>query len=80
MYQTKNKFKKGYKHTFNMIKKINGELAMNIKETAETLKEYFDKLLNSDEPKQLLKIENRHNNEIKVEELTIEKIKSQWEI
>ena len=38
MYQTVNKFKKGYHHTFNMISDKNGELAMNTKETAEIWK------------------------------------------
>ena len=31
MYETINKFKKGYQHTFNMIRNKNGELVMNIK-------------------------------------------------
>ena len=33
MYQTMNKFKKGYQHTFNMIRNKNGELAMNTKDS-----------------------------------------------
>ena len=50
MYQTINKFQKGYQHTFNMIRNKSGELAMNTKERAEIWKKYFDKLLNVDEP------------------------------
>jgi hypothetical protein len=36
MYQTVNQFKKGYQHKFSIIRNKNGELAMNIKEKAET--------------------------------------------
>ena len=43
MYQTINQFKKGYQHTFNMIRNKKGKLAMNTKERAEICKEYFDK-------------------------------------
>ena len=73
MYQTINQFKKGSQHKFNIIRNKKGELAMNTKERAETWKEYFDKLLNTEEPKELIKIGNREINE--VEELTIEDVK-----
>ena len=75
MYQTINKFKKGYQHTFKMIRNKNGELAMNTKEIAEIWKEYFDKLLNDEEPMELIKIGNRESNAVDVEEPTIEDIK-----
>ena len=51
MYQTINHFKKEYRHKFNMIRNKKGELAMYTKERAEIWKEYFDKLLNTEEPK-----------------------------
>jgi len=38
-----------------MIRNKKGELAMNMKEKAEIQKEYFDKLLNTEEPKELIK-------------------------
>ena len=50
---------------------------MNIKERAKIWKEYFDKLLNTEEPKELLKIGNIEINEVEVEELTIEDVKRQ---
>jgi len=46
---------------------------MNTKERAELWKDYFDKLLNKEEPKKLIKTGNREINE--VEELTIEDVK-----
>jgi hypothetical protein len=46
---------------------------MNTKEKAEIWKEYFDKLLNKEEPKELVQIGNREINE--VEELTIEDVR-----
>ena len=58
MYQKINQFKKGYQHKFNMIRNKKGELAMNNKERAEIWKEYFDKVLNTEEPKELIKIGN----------------------
>jgi uncharacterized protein YqeY len=64
MYQTINQFKKGYQHTFNITRNKRGELAMNTKERAEIRKEYFDKLLNTQEPKELIKIGNREMNEV----------------
>jgi len=51
MYQTKSQCKKGYQHNFNMIRNKKGKLAMNTKQGAEIWKEYFDKLLNTEEPK-----------------------------
>jgi len=55
IYQTVNQFKKGYQHKFSMIRNKKGELAMNTKEKAEIWKEYFDKLLNTEEPRELIK-------------------------
>ena len=46
---------------------------MNTKEKAEIWKEYFDKLLNTDEPKALIKQGNKEIS--KVEELTIDDLK-----
>ena len=48
---------------------------MNTKETAEIWKEYFDKLLNTEEPMELIKIGNWGSNEGEVEEPTIEDVK-----
>jgi len=59
MYQTIKQFKKGYQHKFNIIRNKKGEMVMNTKERAEMRKEYFDKLLNTEEPKELIKIGNR---------------------
>ena len=57
MYQTVNQFKKGYQHKFSIIRNKKGEMAMNTKEKAEMWKEYFDKLLNTEEPRELIKKE-----------------------
>jgi hypothetical protein len=46
---------------------------MNTKEKAEIWKEYFDKLLNTEEPRELIKKGNKEISE--VEELTIEDVK-----
>jgi hypothetical protein len=59
MYQTVNQFKKGYQHKFSIISNKKGELAMNTKEKAEIWKEYFDKLLNTEEPRELIKKGNK---------------------
>jgi len=59
-----------------MIRNKKAELAMNTKERAEICKEYFDKLLDTEEPKELIKIGNREINEVEVEELTIEVVKN----
>jgi len=45
---------KGYQHKFRIIRNEKEELAMNTKEKAEIWKEYFDKLLNTEEPKELI--------------------------
>jgi hypothetical protein len=47
---------------------------MNTKEAAEIGKEYFDILLNTEEPKELIKMGNTETNEFEVEELTIEEV------
>jgi len=51
MYKTINQIKIGYQHKFNTIRNKKGELAMNTKDRAEIWKEYFDKLLNTEETK-----------------------------
>ena len=43
---------------------IKGELTMDTKEKAEIWKEYFDKLLNTEEPRELIKKGNKEINEI----------------
>jgi len=58
-----------------MIRNKKGELAMNTKERAEIRKEYVDKLLNTEEPKDLIKIGNREINAVEVEELITEDVK-----
>ena len=47
---------------------------MNTKERAEIWKEYFDKLLNAEEPKELIKVGNREINEVEAGELAIEDV------
>jgi len=74
MYQTVNQFKKGFQNKFNIIRNKKGEVAMNTKEKAEIWKEYFDKLLNTEEPKELVKIGNKEISEVEVEEPTIEDV------
>ena len=76
-YQTVNQFKKGYQHKFSIIRNKKGELAVNTKEKAEIWKEYFDKLLNTEEPRELIKKGNKEISkvEVEVEELTIEDVK-----
>ena len=61
MYQTVNQFKKRYQHKFSIIRNKKTELAMNTKEKAEICKEYFDKLLNKEEPRGLIKKQNKEN-------------------
>ena len=75
MYQTISQFNKGYQHKFNMIRNKKGELAMNTTERAEIRKEYVDKLLNKEEPKELIKIGNWEINAVEVEKLTTEDVK-----
>ena len=53
-----------------------GELAMKTKETAEIWKEYFDKLLNTEEPNDFIKKGNKEIREIEAEELTVKMEKS----
>ena len=76
MYQTVNKFTKGYQYKFIIIRSKKGELAMNTKEK-EIWKEYFDKLLNTEEPRELIKKGNKEISEVEVqvEELAIEDVK-----
>ena len=59
MYQTINQFKRGYQHKFNAIRNKKGELVMDKTEKAEIWKEHFDKLLNTEDPKELIKTENK---------------------
>jgi len=54
MYQIVNQLKTGYQHKFSIIRNKKGELAMNTKEKTEIWKEYFDKLLNTEEPRELI--------------------------
>ena len=75
MYQTINQFKKEYQPKFNMIRNKKGELAMNTEERGEIWKEYFDKLLNTEEPMELINIGNRESNEAEVEKPTTEDVK-----
>jgi len=48
---------------------------MNTKERAEIWKEYFDKLLNTEEPRELIKKGSKETGEVEVKELTIEDVK-----
>ena len=48
---------------------------MNTNEKAEIWKEYFDKLLNTEEPRELIKKGNKEISEVAVQELTIEDVK-----
>ena len=77
MYQTVNQFKKGYQHKFSIIRNKKGELAMNTRERAEIWKEYFDKLLNTEEPRELIKKGNKEIGkvEVEVQELTKDDVK-----
>jgi len=77
MYQTVNQFTKRYQHKFSIIRNKKGELAVNAKEKTEIWKEYFDKLVNTEEPSGLLKKGNKEISEVEVEveELTIEDVK-----
>jgi len=74
MYQTINQFKKRYQNKFNAIRNKKGELLMNKKEKAEIWKEHFDKLLNTEDPKELIKTGNKETSEVEVEEITIEDV------
>ena len=48
---------------------------MNTKEKAEIWKECFDKLLNTEEPRELIEKGNKEISEVEVEELTTEDVK-----
>ena len=48
---------------------------MNTKEKADIWKEYFDKLLNTEKPRELIKKGNKEIGEAEVEELTTEDVK-----
>jgi hypothetical protein len=74
MYQTINQFKRGYQHKFNTIRNKKGELEMDKKEEAEIWKEHFDKLLNTEDPKELIKTGNKEIREVEIEEITIEDV------
>jgi len=52
---------------------------MNTKEKAEIWKEYFDKLLNTEEPREVIEKGNKEISEVEVEieELTTEDVKRQ---
>jgi hypothetical protein len=73
MYRTVNLFKRGYQNKFNTTRNKR-ELAMKTKEKAEIWKEYFDKLLNTEETRKLIKNGNKTSSkvEVEVEEPTIE--------
>ena len=75
MYQTVNQFKKGYQHKFSIIRNKKEELVVDTKEKAEIWKEYFDKLLNTEESRELIKKGNKEISEVEVKELTIEDVK-----
>ena len=77
MCQTVNQFKKGYQHTFSIFRNKKGEMAMNSNKKAEIWKEYFDKLLNTEKLRELIKKGNKEISEVEdeVEELTIEDVK-----
>ena len=66
MYKAIKEFQKGYQHNFDIIRNKKGELAMNTKGRAEIWKEYSDKLLDTEEPQELIKIGNREINEVEV--------------
>ena len=76
LYETVNQFKKGYQHKFSIIRNKKGELAINTREK-EIWKEYFDKLLNTEEPRELNKKGNKEISKAKVdvEEIIIEDVR-----
>jgi hypothetical protein len=57
-----------------VIRNKKGELPMNKKEKAEIWKEIFDELLNTENPKGLIKTGNKEINEVEVEEITIDDV------
>jgi hypothetical protein len=64
MYHTINQFKKGYQHKFKAIRNKEGELAKSKKEKAEIWEEQFDTLLNTEDPKELIKTGNNKISEV----------------
>jgi len=66
MHQTVPQFKKGYQHKCSIFRNKKGELAMNT-EKAEIWKEYFDNLLNTKEPRELITTGNKEISEVEVE-------------
>ena len=64
MSRTVNLFKRGYQNKFNTTRNKRGELAMNTKEKAEIWKEYFDKLLNTEETRKLIKKGNKTSSKV----------------
>jgi hypothetical protein len=52
--------------------KKKGELVMNKKEEAGIWKEHFDKLLNTEEPKEVIKTGTKGTSVFDIEEITIE--------
>jgi hypothetical protein len=53
---------------------LEGKLAMNKKEKAEIWKEHFNKLLNTEDPKELIKTGNKEISDVEVEEITIDDV------
>jgi len=66
MYQRVNQFQKGYQHIFCIIRNKKGKMAMNTREKAAIWKEYFDKFLNTEEPRELIKKGNKEISEAEV--------------
>ena len=77
MYQTVSQFKKGCQHKLSIIRNKKGKLAMSTKEKAEIWEGYFNKLLITEEPRELIKKGDKEIGEVEVdvEELTIEDVK-----
>jgi len=77
MYQTVNQFNIGYQHKFSIIRNKKVEFALNKKEKEKVWKEYFDKLLNTEEPRELITKGNKETSEVGVyvEDLTLEDVK-----
>jgi uncharacterized protein YqeY len=63
------------KEAHKIIRNKKGELAMNTREKAEIWKEYFDKLLNTEETRELIKKGNKEIGEDEVDELTTVDVK-----
>jgi uncharacterized protein YqeY len=80
MHQTVNQFKEGYQHKFSIIRNKKGKLPINTKEEAEIWKEYFDKLLNTEEIRELIKKGNTEINEVKDVKKGNKKLKNNKEV